>query len=224
MNRPALPPSGFAIRACLLGLLAVLAWDRSGLDLPVAHLAADARGFALKDHWLLSGILHQGAQRIGWLCVGVLVLAVAWPWGPLRSMPRGRRLQWSATALAAVALVAILKAGSTSSCPWDLQDFGGVARYASHWSRLADGGPGRCFPAGHATTGFAFVGGYFALRGSNPASARWALGVSLAAGAVLGLAQQWRGAHFTSHTLWSAWLCWTVAWVLDTTVGWEQPR
>ena len=37
----------------------------------------------------------------------------------------------------------------------------------------------------------------------------------LLAGLVLGLGQQWRGAHFTSHTLWTAWLCWGVAFGLD---------
>ena len=27
--------------------------------------------------------------------------------------------------------------------------------------------------------------------------------------------QQLRGAHFMSHTLWSGWLCWCLAWSLD---------
>ena len=42
----------------------------------------------------------------------------------------------------------------------------------------------------------------------------WAL-AALAAGLLLGLGQQWRGAHFMSHTLWSGWLCWCLAWSLD---------
>jgi membrane-associated PAP2 superfamily phosphatase len=32
------------------------------------------------------------------------------------------------------------------------------------------------------------------------------------------VAQQWRGAHFTSHTLWTAWVCWVVAWLVDMAV------
>jgi membrane-associated PAP2 superfamily phosphatase len=32
-------------------------------------------------------------------------------------------------------------------------------------------------------------------------------------GCVLGISQQMRGAHFMSHTLWTAWLSWTVGWV-----------
>jgi membrane-associated PAP2 superfamily phosphatase len=48
------------------------------------------------------------------------------------------------------------------------------------------------------------------------------LALALAAGSVLGLSQQMRGAHFMSHTLWTAWLCWTLAWLVDMVVrlGW----
>ena len=89
-----------------------------------------------------------------------------------------------------------------------------MARYASHWALgVVDGGGGRCFPAGHASAGFAFVGGYFALRHKAPAAARWWLAAAVLAGLVLGGAQQVRGAHFMSHTLWTGWLCWTVGWL-----------
>jgi membrane-associated PAP2 superfamily phosphatase len=27
-----------------------------------------------------------------------------------------------------------------------------------------------------------------------------------------------RGAHFMSHTFWTGWLCWTIAWLVDTAV------
>jgi len=105
--------------------------------------------------------------------------------------------------------------GSHTSCPWELTDFGGLAHYASHWSVRPDGGAGRCFPAGHAASGFTFVGGYFAFRHSDARTARlWLVG-ALAAGLALGLAQQWRGAHFMSHTLWSAAVCWATAAMVD---------
>ena len=34
----------------------------------------------------------------------------------------------------------------------------------------------------------------------------------------MGLAQQMRGAHFMSHTLWTGWLCWTAGWLFDLAV------
>lgn len=119
------------------------------------------------------------------------------------------------TGLASAAAVAWLKSASTTSCPWDLAEFGGLAHYVPHWDWWAqDGGSGHCFPAGHASSGFAFIGAWFAFRPCPPAARRWACG-ALAAGLVLGLAQQVRGAHFMSHTLWSGWVCWVVAWVID---------
>jgi len=84
---------------------------------------------------------------------------------------------------------------------------------------LPDGGAGHCFPAGHAATGFSFLGGYFAFRDSDGRQARTWLALSLVAGLLLGLAQQWRGAHFMSHTLWSAVACWCTALVVD--VAWQ---
>src|SRR5204862_495407 len=80
-----------------------------------------------------------------------------------------------------------------------------------HWSTTSDGGPGHCFPDGHASSGFAFLGGFFAFRRETPRLARCWLAAAMAAGLVLGIGQQLRGAHFMSHTLWSGWLCWVVA-------------
>ena len=59
------------------------------------------------------------------------------------------------------------------------------------------------------------------LQDKAPRVARaWLLGV-MAAGLMLGLTQQLRGAHFMSHTLWTAWVCWTtaaLAWGLQQAV------
>ncbi|HSW16115.1 MAG TPA: phosphatase PAP2 family protein [Ramlibacter sp.] len=198
-------------------LTVVLLWDASGLDLALAHTAGDTHGFFLRDNWLLTNVLHTGAKQLAWLMIVALCLAVVWPIGALRQLPVARRAQAAASALLASAFIALLKTGSHTSCPWDLHEFGGVARYVSHWAGWIDydGGAGRCFPAGHATTGFAFLGGYFALRHDLPRLAKTWAAMALAAGLALGIAQQLRGAHFMSHTLWTAWLCWMVGWAID---------
>jgi membrane-associated PAP2 superfamily phosphatase len=101
-----------------------------------------------------------------------------------------------------------------------LQEFGGAASYVSHWAwGVRDGGTGGCFPAGHASAGFAFVGGFFAFRQALPKTARRWLAGAMAAGLVFGLAQQVRGAHCMSHTFWTAWLCWTVAAGIDAAIS-----
>ena len=194
----------------LLGL--VLLWDASRLDLPLARLAGGGQGFPWRDHWLLTAVLHDGARVLAFAASAWLVLGIWWPTGPLRNVSRTARLQWLASLVLAVLLVNALKHASRTSCPWDLADFGGTAAYVPHWAWAAAGsGPGHCFPAGHASAGFGFIGGFFALRAHAPRVARLCLWFSLAAGLLLGGAQQLRGAHFMSHTLWTGWLSWACA-------------
>jgi membrane-associated PAP2 superfamily phosphatase len=203
-------------------LVMVGGWDASGLDLPLASLAGSAAGFPWREHWLLSTVAHEGGRRLAWLLALVLCLGVWWPLGPLRRIDLADRLQLAVTILVGVLVVSLLKTGSRTSCPWDLADFGGLARYVSHWSLHPDGGTGRCFPAGHAAAGFTFAGGYFAWRRTDARTARVWLATAFGAGLLLGLAQQWRGAHFMSHTLWSALVCWTTAWLVDAL--WPRAR
>ena len=192
----------------LATLLVVLLWDASGLDLPLARWAGGPDGFALRDDRRFVLLFHELPRFASWLCMASLFAAIRWPFGVLRQLAKTERVQLALTVLASVLAVSLVKNTSHTSCPWDLQAFGGTARYVSHWAWGAtDGGPGRCFPAGHASAAFAYVGGWFALRRRAPRAAWLWLAVALASGFVLGLAQQWRGAHYMSHTLWSAWLC-----------------
>ena len=217
--RPRSLLSSSTLRWTAGSLLFLLAWDASGLDLVLAHWIGTTQGFALRDHWLFTTVLHEGARRLSWLLVVGLSLAVWWPVGVLRQLDRWQRLQLVVSILLGLALVVAIKRISSTSCPWDLAEFGGLARYVSHWRfGLVDGGGAHCFPAGHASAGFAFVGGYFVLRDRAPRAARIWLATALTAGLVLGVSQQMRGAHFMSHTLWTAWLCWTVAWACHSLV------
>jgi membrane-associated PAP2 superfamily phosphatase len=191
-------------------------WDASGLDLALARLAGGANGFALRENHALVLGLHEIPRFLSWAGVVTLLAAVRWPFGVLRRLDMRARLRLALSVLAALAAVSLLKNTSHSSCPWELAEFGGAATYVSHWNwTLRDGGSGRCFPAGHASAAFAFLAGWFALRLVAPRAAAIWLVVAAVAGCVLGLAQQWRGAHYMSHTLWTAWVCWSVALAID---------
>jgi membrane-associated PAP2 superfamily phosphatase len=109
-------------------------------------------------------------------------------------------------------LVTIGKNLSGRHCPWDMLRYGGSVPYTS----LLDGTPaghggGRCFPAGHAAGGFSLMSLYFALRDRRIYSARTALVCAFLLGAIYGYGQMARGAHFLSHNIWSAMVCWLVA-------------
>ncbi len=192
-------------------LLLLLAWEFSGLDLPLLRLFGTADGFVWREAWLTSGLLHQGGRALAWLLLGWQLLN-AWTARPAPSAPsRQQRWFWVGVALLSIVLVPALKRINQTSCPWELSEFGGVARYVPHWlPGVLDGGSGHCFPSGHAVAAFGFFGLYFLWRPYRPALARWLLGGVLLAGAVFGGAQMMRGAHYLSHTLWSAWICWTL--------------
>ena len=203
----------------VLSLALVALWDAGGGDVALARWWGNAQGFAWRDSPFLVLYMHEAMRWLGWLLVLLLSVGVWFPFGVLRRVPIYRRVQLLVSILVSLALVATIKRTSATSCPWDLALFGGVADYVSHWRwGVRDGGTGHCFPAGHAAAGFAFVGGYFALYRDAPRAARWWLAVALVMGVLLGLAQQMRGAHYMSHTLWTAWLCWTTGWVVDCLV------
>lgn len=214
----ALPSRGLrtTLAWTIAALVCLFAWDALGQDRALAHAFGSGNGFPLREQWFFVQVLHEGARRAAWLVLLLLSLGVWWPVGLLRRIDLGERLQLTVSALVALLVVSSLKGLSATSCPWDLAEFGGVARYASHWALgIVDGGGGHCFPAGHASAGFAFMGGYFALQRRQPRAARLWLAASLVAGLILGGAQQVRGAHFMSHTLWTGWLCWTTGWLCD---------
>lgn len=209
------PPGAGLALVTLVWFGLMLAWDFSGLDLPLAAGLGSAQGFPWRENWLLTRVLHDSARWMSWLLACGLCIGVWWPMEPLTRLPVALRLQLAVSTLAAALVVSLLKGMSATSCPWDLSVFGGIAHQVSHWSRWADGGPGHCFPAGHAAAGYAFFAGYFAFRGIDARIARRWLWAAAAAGTLFGLSQQLRGAHFMSHTLWTAWICWTTTWVLD---------
>lgn len=195
-----------------VALLLILAWDVRGLDLPLARLYGSAHGFAWRNHWLTGGVLHDGTRALAWSIFGLLLLGLRWPLPFVGILSRRDRLWWLATTLLCVALISLLKRTSWTSCPWSLAEFGGgVELYVPH-SVLGrrDDGPGGCFPSGHASTAFGFLAAWFALRERAPHAARLWLITTVAAGLVLGWVQMMRGAHYLSHSLWTAWVCWAV--------------
>ena len=198
----------------LAALAALLAWDASGADLALTRLFASARGFALRDSVWAATLLHDGGRLLAWaLLVALVVAALRAPRGHPAALPgRTERWRWLGLVLLCLLVVPLLKRASGTSCPWDLAEFGGTVRYVSHWAfGQFDGGPGHCFPSGHAVAAFAFFGLYFQWRDHDLHRARRWLAVVLCAGLLFGAAQLVRGAHHLSHTLWSAWVCWALS-------------
>lgn len=199
-----------SLLAVAAGLVVLLAWDASGLDLRVMRLVGGSEGFALREHWFTTQVIHQGGRALSWAVVGFILLANLWP-RVLPALTRRERSAWLGITLLCLAVVSVVKRVSLTSCPWDLTEFGGSASYVSHWAfGLQDGGGGHCFPSGHASAAFAFLSGGWLLARAYPRLARVWLCSVIGLGVVYGLGQMLRGAHYPSHTMWTAWICWAV--------------
>ncbi len=200
----------------ILVLLVLLVWDFSSLDLAVMRSLGDSRGFALKDNWWLENVLHMKARQLAGVILLGLLLMIWWPRAWFRDLSRLQRVEIVVGILFCLLCISSLKQISMTSCPWDLQDFGGTAVYVSHWRwGVNDGGAGRCFPGGHASSALAFLTVSLPWLSNIAPGARYRGRILLLCvmlcGLVLGLTQTVRGAHYPSHTLWTGLICWWVA-------------
>lgn len=213
------PPPRQGLRDALwlgVALLGLLAWEVSGGDRALSAWAGGHEAFPLRHPGTWASVLHEAGRVVCALLLVALIVDAAWPAPPWRGpgAARGvaRRRITAAATVAALVAVPALKRVSRTSCPWDVVDYGGTVPWVSHWAlSVADGGPGHCFPSGHAVAAFAFLVPALAWRRQHPRAARAALVAVLAAGALFGAVQVMRGAHYLSHVLWSAWLCAAIA-------------
>jgi len=204
--------------AAALVLIIVLA-RHTPLDHTLTGLFYDpaTRQFPLRDRPFWAVIMHTGVKYLSVATWFALLIA----WMVLRHRPSWQRFHQAigftllAAPLAALT-VSSLRAISAHSCPWDLSAFGGTAEYFRFFDVVPQNpGPGRCTPSGHAASGFVWFAGYIALRGVDRKTAHVVLAFTLVLGVLTGLTQLARGAHFLSHVLLTAWICFAVAWACD---------
>ena len=72
-------PHAFPAAACVAGLLLLIGWDASGLDLVVAQWFGNPHGFPLREHWLFSTVGMDPAGGLTWVLsiVGLVIVVRA---------------------------------------------------------------------------------------------------------------------------------------------------
>lgn len=175
--------------------------------------------FPWREHPALAVLSHVWVKRVA-IATGLLAgLGALAGW----RNPRWRDWCWPggfvvAAMLLSPGVVGLFKRFSHHSCPWDLQVYGGrAAEFALFAAVPEQAGAGRCFPGGHAASGFALLAFFWVARSARLPRAGWYAAAALLIGLAMGWAQVIRGAHFWSHNLWTLW--WTVGvqaalWVL----------
>lgn len=114
------------------------------------------------------------------------------------------------------AIVAGAKCFTNVYCPYQLDIYNGAYPFV----RILESYPadfiqtkiGKCFPAGHATAGFAFMGLFYAFCKRSYRAAGLTTGLIL--GWTAGIYQMFRGQHFLSHTLFSMIACFMVIMIV----------
>lgn len=98
-------------------------------------------------------------------------------------------------------------------CPREVSIYGGPYEYQrilepQHPLNKDNPVPGLCYPAGHASGGFALMMLFFAVP--YPCLRKWGLLIGLTVGWLMGGYQMVRGEHFLSHTLSTMCLAWAI--------------
>jgi len=197
----------------LLAAATLLVLDATSVDSAVSGWFFDSarRIFPLRYDVAFEVVTHQWAKYVVVLtaCAVIASWLMSFALPPLR--PLRRVLLFLGLALTlAPATVTLLKSMNARNCPYDLAEYGGHAPRL----RLLEPAPpgttaGHCFPGGHASAGYCLFAFYFAGRAlGSRRLMRAGFWGGLAAGSLLGLARIAQGAHFLSHNLWSAVVCW----------------
>jgi membrane-associated PAP2 superfamily phosphatase len=205
---------GLAV-AVLLGSLAV--FELTGVDLWLQdhfYNAATHRWLVDEKEPVGRAIFYNGPKALVWV---IALTALVFAAGPVRWRNRwqlNRRGLWLGLLVIATvpALAGVGKKYTNVFCPSEIRRYGGDVAYARLCEPYpADDKPprrGGCFPAGHASGGFALMG-LLAVRNTR----RWrngAIASALFLGWWMGTYQMLKGAHYLSHTVTTMLVAWII--------------
>jgi membrane-associated PAP2 superfamily phosphatase len=198
----------------LVTAIVMLLLELTSLDMDIAKLAYDpaAGQFIGRHSYFLENILHDRAKDAV-IFLGLLSFAgfVA-SFFVERLKPWKRELGCMVLSMAlSTSFVTPVKVVTSVQCPWSLTEFGGQETYSELLSpRPETDKPGRCWPGGHAATGFTLFALFFVFRDRRPRMAKAGFIFAAGLGTVFSIGRMLQGAHFFSHNVWTAVFCWLI--------------
>ena len=203
------------------GLSGADIWVQSHFYNPLTH-----QWIIDTDNTVLKFIFYDGIKRL-LIVVAVLfllVLIIGWkkPW--MRSYRRGFIIVVLSSIIVPL-VVGSLKAVTNMPCPKNIESFGGAYPHTCVWEKYNTKechlGKQKCWPAGHASGGFALLSLIFLFRSRK--NKIIAGSVAMIIGWSMGIYKMLIGDHFLSHTTITmilAWLLillivWCVDWVIN---------
>ncbi|WP_374005057.1 phosphatase PAP2 family protein [Pseudomonas cichorii] len=222
----------------LLAALVFVIFDLTELDVTLSNLLYDpvTQVFPFQHDRLFENLTHRWPRIIpdwtGELAIIGALLSFVWPRlkadkhqrliatlerlriaRVLKFLARHRRdFIFVVVAFAiTTGMVHYFKSHTSVYCPVETTLYGGTQEkkeWFENFNLLHEAGKGRCWPGGHASSGFTLLALYFVARRYRWRHARKLLGWVLLLGMVYGTTRVLQGWHFMSHTFWSGILVW----------------
>lgn len=208
----------------LLALCLVL-FEFSNVDLTIQRFFYNdetQRWILDRDEPILKFILYDGIK--GLLIAFVLAVFAALLFFRKAALVRDYRWGLLVVLLSAILVPSVvggLKTLTNMPCPRDLTHFNGNYPYLKLFEPYPQdfhqAGRMRCYPAGHASGGFALLSLFFLFKSQR--NRRKALLLAMGTGWSTGLYKMLIGDHFLSHTLVTMILAWLIASVSAWLIG-----
>lgn len=219
----------------LLAVLLFCLFDLTSLDVLISNQFYDplTHSFVLEHDRLFEKLTHKLPRILpdttGEVAVIGMLLSFVWT-----LLPKGRFSAWLERVRIAPALrwfmahrrdfiflvvsiaittgmVHYFKSHTSVWCPVETTLYGGIhekREWFENFSLLHEAGEGRCWPGGHASSGFTLLALYFVARRYRWQHARALFIAVMTIGMIYGSTRVPQGWHFVSHTFWSGIIVW----------------
>ncbi len=212
---PAAKPVDLAVVLAALYLLVLTVVPFETIDRGLSRLIFHYGADGWSTHWLWTVPLYSGAKCLtGLMAAGIAVWAVR-AYRADNQPLADALIRVLMSAVLTLVLMLLMKHASGVACPWSLPEFNPqksasvITPFA--WLFSDASSQGKCWPAGHATTGFCLFGLYFAARRLKIKHAGLVLAAVFVYGSLCAAARMLQGAHFLSHSVATMLLGFTVA-------------
>lgn len=215
---PAVKPVDLAVVLAALYLLTLAVVPFEAIDRGLSRLIFHYGVEGWSSNWLWTVPLYGGAKCLSGLAAAGIALWAVHAYRADNQPLADALIRVLMAAVATLVLMLLMKHASGVACPWSLPEFN-PAKSASVikpfvWLFSDAASQGKCWPAGHATTGFCLFGLYFAARRLKVRHAGWVLAAVTLYGSLCAAARMLQGAHFLSHSVATMLLGFTVAGVI----------
>lgn len=214
-----------------LALLAtILFFGLSGADIAIqSHFYNPQTHQWLVDsnNAVLKFVFYDGIKRL-LILIGVVILVgliVGWKRPSLQPYRRGLIILLASSVFVPL-VIGSLKAVTNMPCPKNVETFGGTYPHTCVWEKYGNNEcpkeKQKCWPAGHASGGFALMALVFLFRTKKAKMA--ALALALTVGWSMGTYKMLIGDHFLSHSVITMVLAWLIILLIARGVEWVFKR